>query len=123
MKIVTLLIFILIPLVSFSQQKDNDADKLLEVTKNGIIGAKKIEYDEQAKNLIIDDLIIPVTAQTHLKRKKHQGNHSVEFSLQQGTVIESKTNPDLRRAWMMLEFKSKRAGKDFIKHFKNISKG
>lgn len=123
MKSALLLICMLIPIASFSQQSNADIQKLLQVTNEGIMDHKDIGFDERENNLIISDLIIPVSKETLVKRIKHKGHHSVEFSLQEGTAITSTANSDFRKAWLILEFKSRAQAKDFIKHFKNISKG
>ncbi|WP_441000036.1 hypothetical protein [Fodinibius sp. SL11] len=117
----TLLIYFFIPGMGLSQQTKNYADNLLEVTKKGIVAEANANFDEHARQLIIGDIIIPVSKTTKVKRRKYQGNQVVEFRLQEGTAITSKDEPNLRKAWFLLEFKSKKSAKSFVKLFKKMT--
>lgn len=121
MKYALLLTWLVIPIISFSQQSNADIKKLIEITDNGILENKEISFDDELNSLIIGNLVIPVSKQTYVKRIKKKGHHYVEFSLQEGTAITSTANPDLRRAWLLLQFKSRAPAKDFIKQFKNVA--
>ena len=67
-------------------------------------------FHADLQQLEIGDHLIPLSDNTHLSVSKEQ----VNFMLQKGTAVTSKTDPSYRRAFYSIEFKSKKAAKRFL---------
>ena len=115
-------IFVFAPLVALSQQATHTFQELVHSTRVGILHEKTVDYNAEIGRLIIGNLAIPVSIDTHLKYKKTQGNHFVEFALQNGTAITDINDSNFKKAWLQLAFMSKKSAKKFVQIFKQAAK-
>ncbi len=111
-------LFLLLPLVSFSQQS---ADFLVKVTENGLLKKQEVGYDSNTNTLTIGDYLIPVNKNTLVKLKKAKKAAEVEFNLQKGTAIRKKSDENFKNAWYAVEFTSKKSANEFIKAFRKMA--
>ena len=118
MKKILALLF-LIPAFAFAQSQE---PRGLEKAGKGLKAKEVVKYDEASRTLEVGDLLIPVSPDTHVKLVSKKKSYAVEFMLQKGTAIKSKSKSDVKKAWHSIEFESKKAAQDFIDEFRKAAK-
>ena len=117
------ILIVLLSLVSITSNAQNDdlINKLILTTKEGLQQKKEVTFDNQSTSLQVGEWIIPVSKNTLVKIEFENGYHEVEFNLQKGTVVRSTADSNWRRASFALSFKSRKAAKNFIHLFREIT--
>ena len=118
----TLLFLVLQP--AFSQT--GEVEELVTLYRNEAINGDQntLVFNHDLQQLEIGDHLIPVSNNTLLSFSKGKGKNLgiVNFMLQKGTAVTSKTDPTYRRASYSIEFRSGKAAKRFLALLEQLKK-
>jgi asparagine synthetase A len=119
MKTLLLFVFFFVAVSSMAQD-DSTLSKLKSVYVNQVAWeeAGDLNYDQNTKEITVKNFKIPVTGNTRLNFDK-KGN-KVIFALQNNTSITDVTDPEFRRAYFEIPFKTKDGAVSFITYFNKL---
>ena len=120
MKSILIVLLSLVSIMSYAQH-DVLISKLILTTNDGLQQQKEVTFDNRSNSLHVGECIIPVSKNTLVNVDFENGHYEVEFSLQKGTAIRSTADSNWRRASFALSFKSRKAAKNFIHSFREVT--